>query len=196
MEQDGPPRALVVSNDHRFLSLIRTVLAETGLETCTAERWEAVIEHAKRAQPQIILLDLNVTHGSSCVEALRELRANAGTGKVPIVVCPTAGWLVDEYAVDLQQPGIWLWQAPFDPSVLLLTVEATLRETALTPDGHPIHMRQLRRAAADQPPAGKDDVSPKPSNASALSLKTAPASASGKSSRVTSAAGCGGPPTG
>ncbi len=142
MEQDGPPRALVVSNDRRFLSLIRSLLAETGLETCTVAGWDAVIEHAEHARPQIILLDLNVTHSLGCVQALRELRAHAAIAKVPIVVCPTASWLVDEYAVQLQQPGTWLWQAPFDPSALLLTVEATLQETALTPEGHPIHMRR------------------------------------------------------
>jgi DNA-binding response OmpR family regulator len=142
MEQDGPPRALVVSNDHRFLSLIRNVLAEIGLEMCTVEGWDAVIEHAERAQPEIILLDLNVTHGSACAQALRELRAHAGTGKVPIVVCPTATWLVDEHAVAFRQPGTRLWQAPFDPSELLLTIEATLQETALTPDGHPVHVRR------------------------------------------------------
>ncbi len=83
MEQNGPPRALVVSNDHRFLSLIRNVLAEIGLEMCTVEGWDAVIEHAERAQPEIIFLDLNATHGSACAQALRELRAYAGTCKVP-----------------------------------------------------------------------------------------------------------------
>jgi len=142
MEQDPPPRALVASNDHRFLALLRSILSETGLEPSTLDAWDSVVEQAERARPQLILLDLNVTHAASCAETLRQLHTNPVLAEIPIVVCPTAIWLVDEHAAEVRQPGIWLWQAPFDPAALLLTVEAALHEVSLTPGGHPIHMRR------------------------------------------------------
>jgi DNA-binding NtrC family response regulator len=140
MEQDRPLRVLAVSNDHRFLALLRSILAESGLEPSTLDVWGSVAHEAELARPQLMLLDLNATHAASCAETLRHLRAHPVLAEIPIVVCPTATWLVDEHAAEVRQPGIWLWGTPYDPSALLLMVEAALHEVALTPEGHPIHM--------------------------------------------------------
>jgi DNA-binding response OmpR family regulator len=131
MEQDRPPRVLAVSNDHRFLSLLRSILAETGLEPCTLDTWGSVVQQAEHVRPHLILLDLNVTHATPCAKTLRQVRAHPVVAEIPIVVCPTVAWLVDEHAAELRQPGIWLWEAPFDPSALLVTVQAALRPRPL-----------------------------------------------------------------
>ena len=78
-------RILVVDDDPSITSLVRIALARTGHEVETAKSGDEALECARRARPDLILLDLMMP-GMSGSEVLEEIRADPELADIRVVL--------------------------------------------------------------------------------------------------------------
>jgi CheY-like chemotaxis protein len=75
---------LIVDDSLIHLELFSTVLKANGYEVLTAEDGKEGIDIALKNHPDLILMDINMP-GMDGLSAVRELRSNNDTAKVPIL---------------------------------------------------------------------------------------------------------------
>jgi two-component system, cell cycle response regulator DivK len=76
-------KVLIVEDNERNLKLVRDVLSHAGFEVVSAGSGEEGVALARSAQPDAILMDVNLP-GMSGVDALGALRADAVTAAIPV----------------------------------------------------------------------------------------------------------------
>jgi CheY-like chemotaxis protein len=79
-------RILVVDGDALGLELVTDVLEGAGFDVLCAETLVAAIEMARAEQPALVLLDAALSGQMDGLRATRELRADARTAHIPVVV--------------------------------------------------------------------------------------------------------------
>ncbi len=75
---------LVVEDNDKNRKLVRDVLTHKGYEVIEAETGEDGVRLAKARLPRLILMDIQLP-GIDGIEALRQLRADDTTRRIPIV---------------------------------------------------------------------------------------------------------------
>lgn len=75
---------LIVEDNDKNLKLVRDVLQVKGYATIEAGNAEDGIELARARKPDLILMDIQLP-GMNGIEALKVLRADASTVRIPIV---------------------------------------------------------------------------------------------------------------
>ncbi len=75
---------LIVEDNDKNLKLTRDLLRFHGFETIEATSAEDGITLARERRPQLVLMDIQLP-GMDGVDALRELRKDAATAKIPVV---------------------------------------------------------------------------------------------------------------
>jgi DNA-binding response OmpR family regulator len=79
------PRIMLAEDDPTMLSLLRTLLKMEGFETVTLGDQENVLDAIYRDHPDLILMDVHLTHGSG-VDLLREIRADVGLPNIYVIM--------------------------------------------------------------------------------------------------------------
>ena len=75
---------LIVEDNEKNLKLVRDLLQVSGYRTLEAVTAEDGIIIAKESQPSLILMDIQLP-GMSGIEALKVLRADSITQKIPVI---------------------------------------------------------------------------------------------------------------
>jgi two-component system, cell cycle response regulator DivK len=75
---------LIVEDNDKNLKLVRDVLQVKGYETIEAGTAEDGIELARSRSPDLILMDIQLP-GMNGIDALKVLRADASTARIPVV---------------------------------------------------------------------------------------------------------------
>ena len=75
---------LIVEDNEKNLKLVRDLLQVSGYQTLESENAEEGIIIAKESQPSLILMDIQLP-GMSGIEALKVLRADPVTAKIPVI---------------------------------------------------------------------------------------------------------------
>jgi CheY-like chemotaxis protein len=75
---------LVVEDNDKNRKLVRDVLTYKGYEVIEAETGEDGVRLAKARRPRLILMDIQLP-GIDGIEALRQLRADDTTRRIPII---------------------------------------------------------------------------------------------------------------
>jgi CheY-like chemotaxis protein len=78
------PHVLVVEDNEKNLKLVKDVLEFAGLDVSDAASGEEGVDLARRLQPDLVLLDLQLP-GIDGIEALRQIRADPVTSTLPVV---------------------------------------------------------------------------------------------------------------
>ena len=79
------PKILYIDDDRLLLSLVRDTLEANGFDAITATDGPSGIETAKKARPDVILLDVMMPKVSG-YEVCRRLRAEPGFQRTPIII--------------------------------------------------------------------------------------------------------------
>jgi two-component system cell cycle response regulator DivK len=84
VEDNAVSTILIVEDNPRNMKLVRDVLQVKGHATLEATSAEDGIALARERQPDLILMDIQLP-GMNGIDALRVLRADAATQRIPVI---------------------------------------------------------------------------------------------------------------
>jgi DNA-binding response OmpR family regulator len=113
--------ALVVEDSLTDMVVFTSCLQQGGLNVLTAKSGEEALAKISSLKPDVIILDV-VLPGRSGFELCRDLKAEAGTSKIPVVLCSTKGSEMDKFW-GLKQGADAYLAKPVDQEQLLRTVK-------------------------------------------------------------------------
>ena len=116
----SPTRVLVCDDDPWLLNIVSKLLSENGYVPLISSSVPEMLRLAKEDAPDVILLDL-VMPGVSGWDGLRELRAEAATRDIPIIVL--SGLSDNEDPAANSEVSGWI-QKPFDADQLCAAIAA------------------------------------------------------------------------
>lgn len=117
LDRRGRARVLVVDDDAEILELTQMILRDGGYEVRTRTSGEAALGEARRWEPDLILLDINMP-GMDGWEVLRLLKVDDGTRRIPVALF-SIRYDVREKVVGLQQGAYDYITKPFSYDELL-----------------------------------------------------------------------------
>ena len=121
-------KVLVVDVEREIRHLLQTSLSEEGYEVVAASNGEEAIELAKRENPQVILLDIEMP-GIDGIETCKRLKAEEKTRLIPIIMMTTLG---DRDIEAYLEGAADVVNKPFDIKQLASRVKSMLRVQHLT----------------------------------------------------------------
>ena len=118
-------RILVVDDEEDILELVRFNLEREGFEVSTAETGEKALAAARAQHPDLLVLDL-MWPGVDGLEVCRQLKSDAQTSRIPIVMLTARGDDTD-IVKGFELGADDYVTKPFSPRVLTARVRAVLR---------------------------------------------------------------------
>lgn len=125
-------KILIVDDDSDFLEAIATLLEARDYEVLSANNGADGFKEAKAKAPDLILLDVMMTHKSEGFDVTRKLKEDQATKDIPVILItgirkdmnlpfgfePDANWL----------PVSTVLEKPVKPEVLLKAVAEALKK--------------------------------------------------------------------
>ena len=90
---------LIVEDNERNAKLLRDVLNATGYRTCHTTTAEEGLEFAREQHPALILMDISLP-GMDGIMAVKEIRADPGICKTPIVAVTASAMPMDRRNIE------------------------------------------------------------------------------------------------
>jgi DNA-binding response OmpR family regulator len=137
-------KVLVVDDESEIRDLLRTSLSAEGYEVVVASNGEEAIGLAKRENPQVILLGIEMP-GIDGIETCKRLKAEEKTRLIPIIMMTTLG---DRDIEAYLEGAADVVNKPFDIAELTFRVKSLLRVQHLT--------NEMEKALAYIEELGKD----------------------------------------
>jgi two-component system phosphate regulon response regulator PhoB len=136
------PTILVVEDEPAILELLKVNLVDAGYDVEAAPDAEVAKASLKGALPDLVLLDWMLP-GQSGIALARELRADARTRELPIIMVSARGEESDKVA------GLEAWVddyvvKPFSPRELKARIKAVLRRRAPEAAQEPLAVGPIR----------------------------------------------------
>jgi len=120
-----PTKVLIVEDEKDILELVRYHLEKEGLQCLQAGDGPTALRLARQHRPDLPILDLMLP-GLDGLEVCRQLRRDAGTARVPILMLTAKAEEVDR-VVGLEVGADDYVVKPFSPRELVARVKAILR---------------------------------------------------------------------
>jgi len=136
-------RLLVIEDDEDILQLLKYNLAKEGYEVTGVMSGEEAAKALKSSLPDLVLLDLMLP-GVDGLDVCRQLKRNAQTGQIPIIMLTAKGEEAD-IVTGLELGADDYITKPFSPRVMLARVRAVLRRVQVEPpaEGTPLKIHEL-----------------------------------------------------
>jgi two-component system, chemotaxis family, response regulator PixH len=90
------PTALIVEDTATERQILTACAQKAGMTVLTAGSVEEAIEQISNKKPDIVILDV-VLPGRSGFELCREIKGDAATSHIPVVICSTKGSDMDKF---------------------------------------------------------------------------------------------------
>ncbi len=116
----GRPEILIVDDDPEILEMTGLLLRTSGYAVRTAANGEEAYVEARVSPPALVLLDINMP-GTNGWEALRMLKADEATARVPVIMF-SVNYELREKLHALQQGAVDYVTKPFATDALLRRV--------------------------------------------------------------------------
>ena len=139
------PRLLLIDDDKRLSDMVGDYLRRNGLEVDVAPSLAVGREQLKAQVYDVLLLDLMLPDGDG-LDMTRELRANARTRRLPLLMLTARGEPMDRI-LGLELGADDYLPKPFEPRELLARIKALLRRAA--PEHHADEVLQYGRLEID-----------------------------------------------
>ncbi|MCC6312810.1 MAG: response regulator [Thermomicrobiales bacterium] len=143
---------LVVEDSPETLALLRRVFEAEGFRVTTNSAPPDAAAVAREA-PDLVVLDVLFGREQRGLDLLRELRADAATADLPVVLCSAAIEPLRRIEGDLLVGGVGLVLKPFDIDALLDEVARVTKDAEQQAGAHD-GPRARGDLAGDQPAAG------------------------------------------
>jgi DNA-binding response OmpR family regulator len=117
--------ALVVEDSMTDMQVIISCLQQGGLNVLTADSGEEAIAKISSHKPDVIVLDV-VLPGRSGFEVCRDLKAEAKTRTIPVIICSTKAGEMDKFWGMKQGADAYLAK-PIDQDELVRTVKQLVK---------------------------------------------------------------------
>ena len=114
-------KILVADDEIYMLRLLEMTFKKGGYEVVTCRDGQAALALAGSAQPQLIVLDVMMP-GLDGLGALRQLKENAATKDIPVVVLSAKGHALTRVEAEVAGAALFLAK-PFSPNQLLGEVQ-------------------------------------------------------------------------
>jgi len=124
-------RILVVDDEEDILELVRYNLSKEGYDVACAASGEAALQQARKALPDLILLDLMLP-GVGGLDVCRLLKGDQRTAHIPIIML-TAKTEESDVVLGLEMGADDYITKPFSPRVVSARVKAVLRRKRAEP---------------------------------------------------------------
>ncbi|MCX7919655.1 MAG: response regulator [bacterium] len=125
-------KILIVDDDASFIEAISTLLEAKDYQVISADNGQDGYQRAKSEKPDLILLDVMMTHKTEGFDIARSLKADSDTKDIPVVMItgirremnlpfgfePDEDWL----------PVNVVLEKPIKPELLLKTIEENIRK--------------------------------------------------------------------
>ena len=125
---------LIVDDDPEMLDSTESILTTKGYNVITALNGEDGFLKAKKEKPNLMLLDVMMTHDTEGFEIARKLRSDDATRSMPVIIMTgirKAKTLPFRYEPDEDWlPVKAVLEKPVQPETLLAEVEKALRKTS------------------------------------------------------------------
>jgi len=115
-------RILMIEDDHRLASMVRSYLTDAGFEVAVADDGASGLLHLERRPCDLVLLDLMLPDADG-LDLCRRIRALTS---VPVIMVTARGDTTDRI-VGLELGADDYVSKPFDPRELLARIRAVLR---------------------------------------------------------------------
>src|SRR5690348_13478387 len=122
VEQDVAAPILVVDDDPKIVSLVRTYLERDGFRVVSAGDGRSALDLFKQARPALIVLDLMLPE----LDGLALMRIVRERSRVPIVMLSARGTVADR-VLGIHEGADDYLAKPFSPAELVVRVKAVLR---------------------------------------------------------------------
>ena len=116
-------RILVVDDNADILDIVRIFLERNGYEVLTINKGDDILNNVVNYSPQIILLDVYL-RGSNGVEICNQLKANASTRHIPIIMFSAQ---TNDYLILRKCAADDFISKPFDENVLVEKIDRLLK---------------------------------------------------------------------
>ena len=116
---------LVVDDSLTEMEVITSCLRRGGLDVVTANSGEDAMSKISSQKPDAIVLDV-VLPGRSGFELCRDLKGEAGTSSIPVVLCSTKGSDMDKFWGKKQGADAYI-SKPVDQDELVRTVKQLIK---------------------------------------------------------------------
>lgn len=128
------PPILVVDDDPKIVSLVKTYLEREGFRVVTAADGRAALRAVDDCQPGLIVLDLMLPE----LDGLALMRIIRERSSVPIVMLSARGAVADR-VLGIHEGADDYLAKPFSPAELVVRVKAVLRRASESSGGGPGH---------------------------------------------------------
>jgi twitching motility two-component system response regulator PilH len=110
-------KILIVDDSAAELANLRTLLHDAGYDTVTASNGREAVAKAQAETPSMILMDV-VMPDMDGYEACRQLRANANTKQIPVVIVSSKSQKADQIWASMQGAKALIGKPPKAEDVL------------------------------------------------------------------------------
>ena len=123
----GKKKILLVDDDKRFLEVVTAVLRET-YDVQTANNGEQAVESIGRSRPDLVVLDVMMSHMSEGFDVSRRLKSDPETQTIPIILLTGVDSVYDTRPLTEADQIVCdrYLQKPLEPRELLAAIEELL----------------------------------------------------------------------
>ena len=122
------PKVLIADDEIYMLRLLEMTFKKGGFEVITCRDGKAALATAAAVLPQLIVLDV-IMPGLDGLGALRQLKENPATQKIPVVVLSATGHALTRVQAELAGAAMFHTK-PFSPNHLLSEAKRILEPPA------------------------------------------------------------------
>jgi CheY-like chemotaxis protein len=127
MNATSPQKILIADDEVYMLRLLEMTFKKGGYAVVSCRDGQEALAMAASVLPQLIVLDVMMP-GLDGLGALRQLKGNAATRDIPVVVLSAKGHALTKVEAELAGAVLFLAK-PFSPNQLLSEAQKILSET-------------------------------------------------------------------
>ena len=119
-------RITVIDDNQETQNFLRELLVQEGWDVVSWQQGTNAFNLVQEAQPQLVILDLRLETPEKGWQILRQLKSDASTRDIPVVVCSADTWALHSHETLLNEYAAAVLVKPFTIDDVYRCIEHTL----------------------------------------------------------------------